>query len=473
MCFPYLKNFSCFRFICFIILAFPSAVMAQPPQQNDPLTGVTIQLPVLGVSVDAAGVLTMNAYPDPTGQLMATRIAASRATLAQDLQRRSPMRKISLRRLESAIETSLRENKGIDEVLQCLAGLQRAEYAFLLPDQNDVVIAGPAEGWVRDLSGRTVGVSSRLPTLVLDDLLVALRTFRSIRKSNTWVAVSINPTAQGIRDLADYQKSIPRVIPDYQRAQAAEVFSRGLRDSLGTTDVAVYGVSRTSNLTRVMVEADYRMKLIAVGLEPPPINDRRMVTFVQALTGAPRDMQRWWLSPQYQCVKQSVDGLGIQLIGRGVALQTENILLGPNAPKKQKRLKPSRAARAYAKSFTRLYPEISQRRPVFAQLRNVIDLLVLSAWITKRKGFHKVGWQPDSLRNPAAIPTVELPDLRHAPSVANAVWKGNLLVLPVGGGVSIQASQALLDDNLLPDNDQSVSKVAEQIEVPDNRWWWD
>ena len=181
-----------------------------------------------------------------------------------------------------------------------------------MPDENDIVIAGPAEAWVENPSGRVVGVSTGLPTLLLDDLLVALRTFPNKRAANTWVACSINPTADGIRNLREFQNQIPKRIPESSRNQITPRIATGLRDSLGMTNVVVYGVPRTTNLARVMVEADYRMKLIAVGTEPPPI---RMTTFVGALKAAPRGMQAWWLTPEYKSVKQTQDVLSIQLIG--------------------------------------------------------------------------------------------------------------------------------------------------------------
>jgi hypothetical protein len=440
-------------------------------QQNDPQTGVTIQLPVLGVSVDAAGVLDVKAFPDIDGRLMTARRLAVRQNLNANVQKQSPLRKISLRRLEQTLKSKIEKGEKPDEELKYLAGLQRAEYAFLMPDLHDVIIAGPAEAWVEDPAGRVVGVTTGLPTLLLDDLLVALRTFPDQRSANTWVACSINPTADGIRNLLEFQKQIPQRVPENARDQITPEIARGLRDSLGMTNVEVYGVPRTTHLARVMIEADYRMKLIAVGLEPPPI---RMTTFVDALKGAPRDMQAWWLTPEYKCVKQTDDGLSIQLIGRGVALKTENILFGPQAQILQSRLKPSRAARSYASSFTKLYESISQRRPVFAELRNGIDLCVLAAWIARNDGFQKTGWQPDLLFDEGSLPTLQLTEIKHAPSVANAVWKGNMLVLPVGGGVSIQASEALTDDNLIPDDKQEIQPVRANLKIPDDdRWWWD
>lgn len=455
----------------FIIAVVTISLPTSAQQQNNPQTGVTIQLPVLGVSVDAAGVLAVKAFPDIDGRLMAARRLAVRQNLSTDVQKQSQLRKISLRRLEEALKTKIEKGEKLDDELKYLAGLQRAEYVFLMPAEKDIVIAGPAEAWVEDPAGRVVGVSSGLPTLLLDDLLVACRTFPDQRAANTWVACSINPTADGIRNLLEFRKQIPNRISDNMRDQITPEIANGLRDSLGMTNVEVYGVSRTTNLARVMIEADYRMKLIAVGLEPPPI---RMTTFVGALKGAPRDMQAWWLTPEYKCVKQANDGLSMQLIGRGVALNTENILFGPRAQVLQTKLKPSRAARAYANSFTELYEQISQRRPVFAQLRNAIDLLVLTAWIAKNDGYQKTGWQPDLLVDEARLPASELADIKHAPSVANAVWKGNLLVLPVGGGVSIQASEALAVDNLIGDDKHEIQPVLDSIKIPANsRWWWD
>ena len=45
----------------------------------------------------------------------------------------------------------------------CLAGLLRLRYVFVYPDSGDIVIAGAAEGWVRNLSGRVVGLTTGRP----------------------------------------------------------------------------------------------------------------------------------------------------------------------------------------------------------------------------------------------------------------------------------------------------------------------
>ena len=52
--------------------------------------------------------------------------------------------------------------------------------------------------------------------------------------------------------------------------------------------IRVFGISPKTHFAMVLVEADYRMKRIAIGVEPPPV---RMTTFAMALqvaaTGEP------------------------------------------------------------------------------------------------------------------------------------------------------------------------------------------
>ena len=50
-----------------------SAQVAAPP-----LTATTVQLPTFGVAIDAAGVLSVTTFEDPTGQLHADRVQAAR-----------------------------------------------------------------------------------------------------------------------------------------------------------------------------------------------------------------------------------------------------------------------------------------------------------------------------------------------------------------------------------------------------------
>ena len=454
-----------FRALCCLTFLLPALTATQALGQD----GITVQLPVVGVSIDANGVLTAKEFTDPGRQIEARNLAAAK-NLNAEVQQKSSLRKISLKRLEAAVAKAISDGDPISEEMQVLAGLQKIQYIFILPESQDVVVAGPAEGWVEDLAGRKVGLRTGLPALLLEDLLVAIRTFGPLKNLNSWVGVSIDPTAQGIKQLKEFQKQIPSHIPINRREAVMNQMATGLRDSLGLAKIAIYGVPRQTHAAQVMVEADYRMKLMAIGLEPKPI---KMTTFMDALRGAPRHVQRWWLTPDYKCIKNAADGLSVELVGRKVKLLTENIEYNNQAQIVQTKLKPSRAASTYASSFTNSYERLSQARPVYAQLRNVIDLFVAAAWMKKNDAFQKSGWTPKSFLDNQVIDIENHPDAKTAPCAANAVWKGNVLIAPSGGGVSIKVLRAFADENLIADKKNEVQKARDNIQIPADRWWWD
>ena len=127
-----------------------------------------------GVVVDAQGVLQKHIFTDPGGQLVRERASAAKAALGPRLAALSRLRKVSLNRLEQAI---LDHQGMLTDEMRYLAGLLRVRYVFYYPDSKDIVLAGPAEGWVTDLTGRIVGLTSGRPVVQLQDLVVALRAF--------------------------------------------------------------------------------------------------------------------------------------------------------------------------------------------------------------------------------------------------------------------------------------------------------
>ena len=67
---------------------------------------------------------------------------------------------ISLTRLEKAIAAKLAKVERIDEEMLNLAGLVRVQYVFVYPETKDIVIAGPAEGYMSDPTGRVIGIET-------------------------------------------------------------------------------------------------------------------------------------------------------------------------------------------------------------------------------------------------------------------------------------------------------------------------
>ena len=125
-----------------------------------------------GVKVDVDGVLS---NPD-VSELKELRAAwqAGLQEIPADLEKPAELRFVSLRRLDAEIANAQRDGKPLPDAVRYLAGLQRVRYVLVYPEQHDVVIAGPAEGWRADAVGNIVGANSRRPVLLLEDLMVAL-----------------------------------------------------------------------------------------------------------------------------------------------------------------------------------------------------------------------------------------------------------------------------------------------------------
>ncbi|NQU21793.1 MAG: DUF1598 domain-containing protein [Candidatus Nealsonbacteria bacterium] len=428
---------------------------------------VQAQLGASGVVIDAQGVVHKRVYNDPGNQLLRQRIAAARAALDPKATKFSAMRCISLNRLEQAIRDA---NGAVTDEMRYLAGLQRVKYVFLYPDSGDVVIAGPAEGWVTNPSGRVVGITNGRPVVQLQDLVVALRAFPPQGKSTRLIGCSIDPTQQGLAAMQQFLRSIG------SRATPADTqyITSGLQTSLGLQKVSVNGISPKTHFAQVLVEADYRMKLIGIGLERPPV---RLVSYVDRANPAQVNrnaMQRWYFVPDYQCVRVSKDELAMQMVGDGVKLVGENEVVTAGG-QRQATATASRASKMFVDGFTKKYSELAERSPIYAELRNVIDMAVAAAFIQEKDYYGKAGWKMSLLGDEQSFAVETLNAPQQVASAVNAIWKGRTLMTPIGGGVTIQPTQALASDNLLTDENEKVAKARAEtkIELAEGQWWWD
>jgi hypothetical protein len=421
-----------------------------------------------GIEVDAQGVLRLRVF---NNQMAAQRIAAARATLNRNVAHFSQFRKISLTRLEKVI----RENNGVmTDEMRSLAGLLRARYVFFYPETKDIVIAGPAEGWVADAAGRVVGITSGRPVLQLQDLVVALRAFPPGKSGSEVIGCSIDPTKEGLAAMQQFLRSMGSSFMAGQEQMVAMQAMHGLPKALGMQQVTIKGVSPKTHFAQVLVEADYRMKLIGIGLEQPPV---RMVSFIDRVNPtqvARNALLRWYFIPDYQCVRMSEDGMAMELVGDGVKLVGEDEMVGGRGERTTAR-RSTGASQAFVHSFTQRYPALADRSPVYAELRNLIDLSVLAAYIQQQNFYGKAGWQMPFFGGEKSMPveTYEAPKL-VSPTV-NALMKGNRLMTPIAGGVHIEAQMAIKPENLLPDEKAKVSKLHQQTkpELAPGQWWWD
>jgi hypothetical protein len=424
-----------------------------------------------GVVVDAQGVLRTQAVADPG--LDKERRQAAVDALPGDLRKAVPLRKVALSRLEAELAKRIADGRGVPDELTKLAGLTRVQYVFVYPADGDtpgeVVLAGPAEPWFTDAVGRVRGTQTGSPTVLLEDLAAALRCFGPGQPRDRLVGCSIDPKPEGLVAMQTFLRETGRVNP---KAGVDEIVS-GMKEALGTQVVSVQGVSPATHFAQVMVEADYRMKLIGIGLEPAPVKMKSWIELASAGAVAANALQRWYFVPDYQRVRIAEDDLAIELVGEGIKLCGADEVVLPDG----RRLSADRADKAsktFTETFTRVYPQIASTSPVYAQLRCLVDLAVAAAYLQEHDGYGKAGWSAETLRDEQAYPIETLPAPRQAETAINAVWRGNRLLTPIGGGVTMYPRLAMDPPNLLMDEkgDVTAARTAAQA-LPAGVWYWD
>jgi hypothetical protein len=424
-----------------------------------------------GVVVDAQGVLRTHAVADPG--LNKERRQAVIEALPGDLRKAVPMRKVALSRLEAELAKRIADGRGIPDELTKLAGLTRVHYVFVYPAEDDtpgeIVLAGPAEPWFTDAVGRVRGTETGSPTVLLEDLAAAIRCFAPGQPQDRLVGCSIDPKPEGLAAMQQFLRQTGRVNP---RANVDQIVG-GMKEALGTQVVSVQGVSPATHFAQVMVEADYRMKLIGIGLETPPVRMKTWIDLASAGAVAANALQRWYFVPDYQRVRIAEDDLAIELVGEGIKLCSADEVVLPNG----QRLGADRADKAsktFTETFTRSYAQIAARSPVYAQLRCLVDLAVAAAYLQEHDGYGKAGWAAGTLRDEKAYPIETLPAPREAETAINAVWQGNRLLTPIGGGVTMYPRLAMDPPNLLMDEKGEVGKARTAAQaLPAGVWYWD
>lgn len=421
-----------------------------------------------GVEIDAENVMRMKTFYEPSLQAFKERQKAAAKSLPQNLVKYTDARCVSLTRLEH--EVAKAENGVVPEEVLYMAGLQKIDHVLVYPESGDVVLVGPAEGWFKDASGRVVGLTTGKPVLHLKDLVAAMRAFPAGKKDSPLIGCSIDPTAEGLANMQTFLTQVGRTARPGDTARIVN----GLRSSLGHQDVTVMGVNPDTRYARTLVEADYRMKLIGIGLEQPPV---RMASFVQSVSPAQvsrNALFRWYFVPEYECIRMSPDKLAISLEGQGVKLVGADELVSRDGSRQETVAVSGGASKAFTDAFTQKYPEISAKAPVYAELRNLVDMAVVAAYLQSEDIYGKLDWSMVVFGNESRFPIQTEKAPKKVESAVAAIWRGKTLMTPIGGGVEIRAANALKKDNLLNAKDPAVAQKKAETEsrLPEEGWWW-
>ncbi len=422
------------------------------------------QQAVGGIAIAPDGALK-NAEVGALRELQAAR-AQMLKQVPENLERHAELRKISLRRLEVAITEQQKNGKNLDDAVRLLAGLQSIRYVFVVPEEHDIILAGPAEGWKVDAHGMVVGNTTGKPVLWLDDLLVALRTARQMKQAV--ITCSIDPTADGLKRLREHVAQLTTIGNAAETAQTIEQI-------LGPQVISVGGVPDTSHFARVLVAADYRMKRIGMGFDPAPVVG--MPSYLQMMKVGGRGMQnmtpRWWMVPEYGAVRRDAAGTSWELPDTTVKTLTEETFFGSDGTAESRTGKTSTTAQRWADIMTAKYAELSTKEPIFAQLRNCMQLALAATLVVHGDLPAKAGHDFRVLFSKDQLPAEEHLAPRKIDTQVSFIKRGSSWILSASGGVQIEPARAMKQAQ----TSTSIAADAGQFKYPagttDLAWWWD
>ena len=301
----------------------PWALVVAVALSAAPARAQVLQAPA-GVVVDAQGVLHKKLFPDPGGRLTRQRIAAARASLAPDVAAVSPLRCVSLNRLEKAI----RDRQGVptDEMRQ--SGRTAARALRLL-------LSG-VEGHRLGRPGRGLGHRPGRPRRGHHQRPADARScrtwswpcgrFRPAARRRAVIGCSIDPTQEGLAAMQQFlaeRRFVRHAGDDAQTQYIVEGLQTepGHAERHGRRRVAEDALRPGHGRGRLPDEADRHRPGAAAGAAGEL---RRSGQPGQVSRNA---LFRWYFMPDYQCVRVSDDGLAMELVGDGVKLVGEDELV--------------------------------------------------------------------------------------------------------------------------------------------------
>lgn len=406
-----------------------------------------------GVEVNAAGVLSE--VTERMAQETRQKVLDSLATVSSDARQATSLRAISLNALEAALDAAATKGVELTDEIRFMAGIQRIEYVIVQPEQNDILIVGPGEGWTVDAAGNVVGETTGRPVIRFEDFIVALRTADAANR-DYGISVSIDPTPEGQQRLRQL----------YRRNGFSPDMKESIEEALGPQNISLTGMPTDSRMAQILVAADYRMKRMAMGFEQAAVEGIPSVLELAQERGKGfKQDPRFWLQCNYESVKRSEDGKVWQISGSGAKALTETATASGGKAKDHP------VAVEWAKNMTDRFADLANADPVFAELQNVMDMAVVAAIIRKHDLLTTASLSIPTVvgqNDHVALPKWSVPET--VSSQCSFVRINNSWMVTASGGVQVDSWGVL--ENVEIDN--AIASVVSRVSNSDkaNSVWW-
>ena len=408
-----------------------------------------------GIRIDASGLVERAPVRAGSTRDLRAELLEVAKSLPADINRVSPLRRVSLSKLDRELSRLVSEGVSIPPELRYVAGLTSISAIAIVDDGSDVIIAGPAEGFAPGRDGRVVGVESGRPVVCLDDLLVALRNV----DDRAGIGCSFDPDPDR---LVSARTVLEQDLLANSKADAERHFQK-TADIMGNWNVCVNGVPTDSRMAVAMVEADFLLKRLTTGTEKSGV--RGFKSFLAAMKPNDDVLKRWWFSPQADVLERSADARLFRLSGQRLRVSGQDEIVDDqgnrtDAPVTAENLN------EYAREFTERLPQLAEKYPSLAHLQNLVDVLVMAAVVRSSLDRGILSWEPVALLDAERLPAEQYLVPKETPSVVSVRMAGSRTVIGlIAGGVVITPDRLLADART-----SSLEPIATSSS---DAWWWD
>src|SRR5690606_6369392 len=151
-----------------------------------------------------------------------------------------------------------------------------------------------------------------------------------------------------------------------------------VRKTLGRQSIRTGGVPDDSRFARVMVEADYMMKQIAIGeVVIKGVSNHLDAVVVRHQYGEESvGLGRWWFVSDYPPLGTNANRTVFRIQGPHLKLLNEEMLLTRDGARIGKG--DTSKTDQFSQDFTAAFPSLETKFPSFSDLRNLYDLVLVA-----------------------------------------------------------------------------------------------
>lgn len=448
-------------FVCFVSVFFIAARVAYSQDTVNPggtstIVPVTYGSSVLGgVEIDLRSGLCVVASSDAMRNL-SKEMSRTFEKIPSDLSQQVPIRKISLKKIDKAICDTVDKGGYLPDAARYLGGLTAVYYVVLVPEERDILLVGPSEGWQVDSAGYVVGKITGRPVLRLEDLIVLFRTWYD-KDVHSTITCSFDPTPESIARMSAVKNKFG--IPTRQNARA---YAYELEKASGNDIISINGIEKTSRIAKMLVASDFKMKQIGLGHVESGL--RGLPSYLSLLSGSPRHISpRFWLTADYGVVSHDSHKLTWKLPDVKVNAKTEDQFIDSRSNTRIASGKTDPAAIRWCKKMDEQYNLLSRVDPVFGELRNCMGLAMVVALILREDLLDKSGCELKGITEDPRMKTPPLPEPKFVSG--KSVIAKNVVAC---GGVEINPFATIQSAKL----DNKLDAQHEQLAKTTGENWW-